>query len=194
MKKKGKIIIISGPSQVGKDAVVRKLVRMPELKLHKVITYTTRERRMEEKMGVDHLFIKEEEFKKMIEEDVFLEWAPVRAMFFGTPKDKVREMLDNGENVLLKIDVRGAKQVLEKYPEAVTIFIMPDSLENLRKRMEAKGFSEEQLAIRWQEAMEEIKVAEGYQYRVVNYEGRLNETIESVGKIIKKEIINKEEI
>ena len=185
-KKIGRIIIISGPSQVGKDAVGKRLLRRRSLRLYKVVTYTTREKRPEEKAGRDHFFITPSKFKELIKQGKLLEWAPVRDRLFGTPKQAVAQALKEGKNVLLKIDVRGAKQVLKVYPKAVTIFIKPDKLSSIKRRMREKGFSPQQLKVRWQEAMAELKAAEKYDYQVINREGKLNETVSQIAAIIKR--------
>ncbi|MEW6610744.1 MAG: guanylate kinase [Patescibacteria group bacterium] len=181
-----RIIILSGPSQVGKDAVVKELLKKPALNLTQVITVTTREQRPEEVDRVDHYFVDDKEFNARIARGEFLEWAPVRNRKFATPRQAVEEALAQGRNVLLKIDVRGAKQVMHHYPNAVRIFIEPDSLDSIRRRMVEKGFSDEQLDIRWREAMDELKAAHAYEYRVVNREGRLDETVEEIAAIIQK--------
>jgi len=180
----GSIIIISGPSQVGKDAVVKELSRMPTLNLARIITVTTREQRPEEVDGVDHYFVNDKEFDARVARGEFLEWAPVRNRKFATPRRAVEEALTKGRNVLLKIDVRGAKQVIGRYADAVRIFIEPDGLESIRRRMVEKGFSDEQLDVRWREAMDELKAAHDYDYRVVNNEGKLSETVEKIAEVI----------
>ena len=181
-----KLVIISGPSQVGKDAVVSELLKkFDDLDLEKVITYTSREKRPEEQEGVDHFFVTEERFKKMVEADSFLEWAPVRNKMFGTPKKAVDDIFQKGKIPLLKIDVRGAKKVSEKIGDVLMIFILPENLDQLRARMIKKGFSEEQTKIRWQETEDELKESKNYDFRVMNRRGKLNETVMAVAKIIK---------
>ena len=186
MPRSAKLIIISGPSQVGKDVVVQGLLKNKELNLVMAVTCTSREKRPEEVEGVNHHFVSPEEFQKLIKQDFFLEWAPVRDRYFGTPRQQVLNLLAQGKNVILKIDVRGAKQVKERFPEALTIFIMPDSLDNLKARMIKKGFSEEQMKIRWQETLNEIEGSKEYDYRVINEEGKLEQTVSRVIDIIKK--------
>lgn len=187
MKHPTNLIIISGPSQVGKDAVVNQLLeKSVDLNLVRAVTYTSREQRPEEKEGVDHHFVTPEKFQELIKQDFFLEWAPVREKYFGTPKQAVLDLLAQGKNVILKIDVRGAKQIKEKFSQVITIFIMPDSLDNLKKRMEHKHFSPEQMTIRRQEAMNEIEEAKSYDYRVINEEGKLEQTVNQVVDILNK--------
>jgi guanylate kinase len=181
----GRIIIISGPSQVGKDTIVAELVKKPELNLGRVITVTTREKRPEEQEGRDHFFVSNEEFDKKIQSDALIEWAPVRNRKFGTPRDQVEKRLAENKNVLLKIDIRGAAQVIKQYPDAVRIFIEPESLDAIWQRMVQKGFPEEQLNIRWKEAMDELKAAPDYDYKVVNREGKVAEAVEEVARVIK---------
>ena len=185
---KGKIIIISGPSQVGKDAIVKKLLTHPELNLARIITVTTREQRPEEQEGIDHYFVESAEFDRRIARGDFVEWAPVRNRKFGTPCNQVEAALQGGKNVLLKIDIRGAEQVMRRYPEAKRIFIEPDSLDIIWQRMLDKGFPEEQLKVRWQEAMDELKAAHDYDYTVINRNGKLDEAVGETVRIIKQVI------
>jgi len=182
----GKIIIISGPSQVGKDTIVAELLKKPALNLARVITMTTREKRPEETDGADHFFVSDAEFDRRIASGELLEWAPVRNRKFGTPRDQVERRLAEHKNILLKIDIRGAVQVMKHYPNAVRIFIEPESLDAIWQRMVQKGFPEEQLNVRWKEAMEELKAAPEYDYKVVNREGKVTEAVEEVAEIIKK--------
>lgn len=186
MARKGNIIIISGPSQVGKDAVVKELLKHPDLNLARVITVTTREQRPEEREGIDHFFVDDAEFDRRIAAGELVEWAPVRNRKFGTPRDQVEAALAAGKNVLLKIDIRGTEQVMHKYRQAKRIFIEPDSLDIIWQRMLDKGFPEEQLKVRWAEAMEELKAAHDYDYTVVNRNGKLEETVEETIAIIKR--------
>ncbi len=183
---RGKIIIISGPSQVGKDAIVCELLKHPDLNLARIITVTTREQRPEEREGIDHFFVSSEEFDHRIARGDFVEWAPVRNRKFGTPRDQVEAARAAGKNVLLKIDIRGAEQVIKKYPEAVRIFIEPDSLDIIWQRMLDKGFPEEQLKVRWAEAMEELKAAHDYDYTVINRNGYLQNAVNETIAIIKQ--------
>lgn len=181
-----KLVIISGPSQVGKDAVVFELFKKAsDLNLERVITYTSREKRLEEKEGIDHFFITEAQFHDMIEAGQFLEWMPVRNKMFGTPKKAVDNIMQRGRIPLLKIDVRGAKKVLEQMGNVLTIFILPDNLEQLKARMIKKGFAKDQLKIRWQETENELAESVNYDFRVVNKEGKLAETVEVIKEIIK---------
>jgi len=159
---------------------------MPALNLARVITMTTREKRPEETEGRDHFFVSDEAFDAKITSGALLEWAPVRNRKFGTPRNQVEQALGDGTNVLLKIDVRGAAQVMKHYPNAVRIFIEPESLDAIWRRMVQKGFPEEQLNVRWKEAMEELKAAPEYDYKIVNREGKVTETVEEVAEIIKK--------
>ena len=183
---RGKIIIISGPSQVGKDAIVCELLKHPDLNLARIITITTREQRPEEREGIDHFFVSSEEFDRRIARGDFVEWAPVRNRKFGTPRDQVEDARNAGKNVLLKIDIRGAEQVIKKYPDAVRIFIEPDSLDIIWQRMLDKGFPEEQLKVRWAEAMEELKAAHDYDYTVINRNGHLEKAVEETVQLIKQ--------
>lgn len=184
MIKKPLIIIISGPSQVGKDAIVRRLLKLKRLNMKKAVTYTTRKKRPEERAGVDHFFITPAEFKALIHKGSFLEWAPVRGKMFGTAEQSVTNILNQGKNVLLKIDVRGASQASQKIRGIRSIFILPQSWHSLMRRMKNKGFKHADLLIRQHEARQEIKAARSYDFQVINYDNKLSKTVKIVAAII----------
>lgn len=128
---KGLLIVISGPSGVGKGTVRDLFVGDPELNLAYSISMTTRTPRKTETNGVDYFFVSEDEFKKAIANDELLEYAKFVGNYYGTPKAYVDKLRAEGKNVLLEIEVQGAKQVVEKCPEALSIFIIPPSLDEL---------------------------------------------------------------
>ena len=129
--KRGKLIILSGPSGVGKGTVREELFKDDSLHLAYSISMTTRKPRPVEREGIDYFFVDEETFKKKIEQDELLEWAQFVGNYYGTPKDNVDRLLTEGKNVVLEIEVQGALQVMQACPEAITIFLLPPSMEEL---------------------------------------------------------------
>ena len=166
--KEGLLVIISGASGTGKGTVCQKLFET-EKSLAFSVSATTRAPRAGEKDGVNYWFLKKEQFEKMIEAGEFLEWAKVYDNYYGTPLKKVEERLKNGEDILLEIDVQGALNVKKKCPEGVYIFLLPPSLEELKRRIEGRGTENpESLTRRLKNAVAEIKIGLNYDYVVVN--------------------------
>ena len=184
----GKLFIISGPSQVGKDSIVLALWQTKSLKLTHVLTNTTRAKRPGEQDGVDYNFLTEPEFQTLIDKDELLEWAIVRGCRFGTPKTHVLQALAQGKNVILNIDVQGAKQVLAKLPQAtVLIFITAESPAEVKRRIFASTkMTLEQKEYRWREAQTELKAAPTYHHAVVNKLNKLQAAVAEVRDIILK--------
>ncbi len=161
------LFVLSAPSGTGKTTVADRLLKScPKVK--RIITTTTRPRREGEVQGVDYIFIDREEFERKIEEGYFLEYANVYGHYYGTPKDQVLKNEEEGIDSLLVIDVQGAKKVKEVYPESVLIFLMPPSIEELRRRLLGRGYGRENLEQRLQKAEEEIACARHFDYIVVN--------------------------
>ena len=147
---------------------------------------TTREPRAGEMHGVNYFFVNEEEFKRIIEERGFLEYAQVYGNYYGTPKMEVMDMMNDGIDVVLEIDIQGALQIKEAYPEAVFIFILPPSMAELRKRITGRGSeTEESLERRLGETLKEISYIDKYDYCVIN--GELKEAVDRVAAIIMAE-------
>ena len=165
---KGTLFILSGPSGSGKDSLLRGvLTRHPEIKLS--ISSITRAMRAGEVEGEKYHFISREEFEDLLSRDMFLEHNVFVGNYYGTPRGPVEECLASGHDMIVEIDVNGAAQVREKMPEAVSIFIMPPSLEVLKKRLSGRGTeSEEMVQKRFGEAVREIKCAYDYDYIVIN--------------------------
>lgn len=182
-KKRGSLIIISGTTCAGKGTVIKKLLeRNKNMVLS--LSYTSRPIRKGEVDGIDYKFISHEEFERKIEKGDFLEYAKVRyGEYFGTPKENIDNLLESGKDVILEIDVQGAKQIKEKLPETILIFIMAPSMEEVKRRIKARGAeTAEQIVDRFQTAYKEINEVNKYNYVVVN--DHLEEAIKKVEAIL----------
>lgn len=170
MKKKGLLIVISGPSGAGKGTICREwLNRHPEAELS--VSVTTRPPRPTEKDGVNYFFKTKEEFESMLEENEFLEYACVYGNYYGTPRKYVQQKLLEGKDVILEIDIQGALQVKERFDEGVFIFIVPPTMEELKKRIVKRGTEDPDVILRrFNSAFEEINFIKRYNYVVVNDE------------------------
>ncbi len=164
----GLLIVISGPSGVGKDTVLRRLFELaPDLKYS--VSYTTRPPRAGEIDGHSYTFVSEPEFLRLIEQKEFLEWAKVYDHYYGTSRRRVEAALNRGEDIILKIDVQGATFVRKRMPEGLFIFITPPSTEELLNRLTGRNTeSPEALAVRQKEALIELGLAKDYEHVVCN--------------------------
>jgi guanylate kinase len=187
--KKGLLFVLSGPSGVGKDTLLKELLKT-DLKITKCVTYTTRPPRPGEVDGVDYKFVSLAEFEELKKNNAFLEWAEVGGNLYATPKDFVEKKLQEGEDVILKIDVQGAMRVKELFPEAILIFIAPPSLEVLGERMRKRGSPEEEIKRRLQIASREMEMSKNYQFVLVNND--LEETLQKLYELIKRKQEEKE--
>ena len=183
MKNFKKLIIITGPSGVGKGTVVKELLdRDRDIWLS--ISATTRNPRIGEKNGENYYFISDERFKEMINKNEFLEWAQFAGNYYGTPLSTVNEKIEKGFIVLLEIEVEGAKQIKEKFPEALSIFLLPPSKEELEKRIRNRGTEkEEAINRRLNRANYEIASSNIFDFVLTNHD--VDETVKGVFKIIK---------
>jgi guanylate kinase len=169
MREKGLLIVLSGPSGVGKGTVRKEIFSQPDTAFEYSISMTTRKPREGEVHGVDYFFKNREEFEALIEQDKLLEHAEFVGNYYGTPVDYVRETLDAGRDVFLEIEVQGARQVREKFPEGLFIFLAPPSLSELQNRITTRGTeTEEVIRRRMQAAKEEIELMDLYDYVVEN--------------------------
>ena len=165
---KGKLFIISGPSGAGKSTIIRALLAQSPDAFFSV-SATTRAIRPGEQDGVDYLFVTRERFQELIRTDGLLEWAEYVGNFYGTPAEPALRALEEGRDVLLDIETRGARQVMEKYPEAVSIFVCTPSFAELEKRLRARGTNtEEDIRKRLTKGRSECEFADLYTYLIVN--------------------------
>ena len=182
------LIVISGPSGVGKDTVLRLMEERNEAPFHFVVTATTRPIREGEVHGVDYFFVSNDEFAKMIEEDELLEYAIVYNDYKGIPKQQVRDALASGKDVIMRLDVQGAATVRKMAPEAITIFLTTESEEALVNRLKTrKSETAEGLNLRIAAARQEMKRADEFDYIVINRENRINEAVDTIQAIIQAE-------
>ena len=192
MKERGTIIIISGPSGSGKTTLYRRLLQSERLrgKIVKSISVTTRRPREGEIKGRDYVFVSRKMFLYKKRAQHFLESQKVFDNYYGTPKKRVQELLNEGKDVLLCIDVKGARVVGRRYPKAVTVFITVPSLEILKKRLLQRGSeSEQKMALRLKIAQKEIKEAKSYQHVIVN--DNLTHAYDQLEKIITRHLAGK---
>lgn len=178
---KGQLYIIAGCSGVGKGTLLKLFMsKNPQIKLS--ISATTRAPRTGEENGVSYFFISKEEFKQSVENNEFLEWAEFSGNFYGTKKSYVEKTLNKGIDVILEIEVQGAKQVKEKMPEATSIFIMPPSIEALEARLRGrKTEDEETIQRRLSVAAKEIEAGKSFDYRIIN--DNIDSALENMQKI-----------
>lgn len=179
------IIVISGPSGVGKGTVVSKLLKMDK-RFVRSITCTTRKPRKNEVDGRDYHFLTPGEFFKRVKEKRLAEFAFVHGNYYGTPKENLEKALKDKEDVILQIDVQGAKKIKNNYPDALLIFLLPPSMEVLEKRLSRRGTeTEEEKENRLKRAKEEIAERVFYDYIVVNDD--LEATVKEIYNIILEE-------
>ncbi len=184
---KGLLVIISGPSGVGKGTLRKKLLETNDLNLFYSVSMTTRKPRVGEVNGSDYYFVSKEEFDKNIESGNLLEWAEFVGNKYGTPKDKVEEQLSQGKNVLLEIEVNGTDQVLSTVDDVCSIFIMPPSLEELENRIRGRSTeTEDVIQSRLEKARKEFLLKDKYKHIVINDD--LDKAVNEIRKIIEGEI------
>ena len=164
----GRLIVLTGPSGVGKGTLVRSLLQShPELYLS--VSVTTRSPRPGEINGKNYYFVNREQFEQMIAQEQLLEWAQFAGNCYGTPRQQVEEKIQQGKSVLLEIELEGARQIRTSFPEAMRIFILPPSMQELEQRLRGRGQdSEEAIARRLRRAEEEINAAGEFDFKIVN--------------------------
>ena len=178
------IVLISGPSGVGKDSVINKL-RDNFNSINVIITATTRSIRVGEIDGRDYIFVDQKDFERMKKANEFLEYANVYGNQYGVPKDQVKSALSRGQDALIKADVQGANTIMKLEPRVLSIFIMPESINDLEKRL-AKRMTESKqaLKVRLDTAITEINESGNFEFIVYNKEDRIEQTLYEIEKII----------
>lgn len=181
------LIVLSGPSGVGKDVTLQALKKR-NIPLHFVVTATTREARPEETHGVDYFFYSKEEFQAMIDANELLEYAIVYEDYKGIPKEQVRKAMQSGLDVILRVDVQGAAKLRELNPDAVLIFLLPSSVEEWHERLNNRQTeTEESMKIRLNKVKWELEYLPIFDYMVVNRHNCLDEAVDTIIEIIHAE-------
>jgi guanylate kinase len=193
MKEKGLLIVLSGPSGVGKGTVRKEIFSHEDTQFEYSISMTTRSPRAGEVDGVDYFFKSREEFEDLISRGKLLEYAEYVGNYYGTPVDYVRQTLDEGKDVFLEIEVQGAKQVREKFPDGLFIFLAPPSLSELQTRIVTRGTETDELILnRMIEARREIELMELYDYVVEN--DKVEKACERIKAIVQAEHCRRERV
>ena len=183
MKNLKKLIILTGPSGVGKGTVVKEILGKDK-NIWLSVSATTRKPRKGEKEGENYYFLNQEKFKEMIEKNLFLEWAQFAGNYYGTPTSSVNEKINKGFTVLLEIEVVGAKQIKEKFPNSLSIFLLPPNKAELERRIRNRGTDrEEAIKKRLLRANYEISESNHFDFVLINH--NVDETARRIIKLIK---------
>jgi len=181
----GLLVVISSTSGGGKDSVIRELLKIFPNSV-RLVTTTSRPPRPGNKDGVDYYFISREEFENRLKQDEFVEYNEYAGNLYGIEKSRLEESLKNNEIVFTQIEVNGKHNLDKKQVEHLSIFLVPDSFENLAERIRGRGgVSEEKLKERLEIAKQEVEKSGDYDYRVINVQGKFKETVEKVADIIR---------
>ena len=189
LRKGALLFVISGPSGIGKDTVVKALKNRSG-KFHFVVTANTRAPRPDEMEGVDYFFVSKERFEEMIRNDELVEWAHVYGDYKGVPKAQIESALASGKDVLMRLDVQGAKKIKNLYPEAILIFLLPSSEEEWNRRLQARAVEQGtdlDMDIRLNKVKEELTALKIFDYAVVNADNKLEHTLDMILAIIAAE-------
>ena len=187
LHKKPDLFILSGPSGVGKDAVLHKL-KETSLSLKYVVTMTTRPRRERERDNIDYIFVSKEYFQDLIDNDGLFEYANVYGNMYGVPRAQVEEALNEGHDVIVKVDVQGAENIKRIKPDSISIFLMPSSLPELSLRLKQRRTeSREALELRIKTASEEMGKLLKFDYAVINKRGEIDKAVSEIRAIITAE-------
>ena len=190
---KGLLIVLSGPSGVGKGTVRKEIFDDPTTSYKYSISMTTRQMREGEVNGVDYFFKTKQEFEALIQEDQFIEYAEYVGNYYGTPVQYVKDTMAEGHDVFLEIEVEGAKQVRKKFPDALFIFLAPPSLDHLKERLIGRGTeTDEKIQSRVNEARKEVEMMNLYDYVVVNDKVHLAK--ERIQSIVEAEHLKRERV
>jgi len=183
--KKGFLMVVSGPSGVGKGTICDILLR-DNKDIKYSISATSRNKRPNEEHGKNYFFVSNDEFEKMIADKKLLEYARVHGNYYGTPKDFVLNSINQGDVVILEIDVQGARQVKKNYPDAVLVFVLPPDFEELKRRLVERGTEDEETVnLRMNNAKKEVEFLNEYNYSIVN--DFIDESVDKMKAIIEAE-------
>ncbi len=178
------MIVISGPSGVGKDAVLRAL-KKSGLPIYHVVTANTRAPRLDEREGIDYFFVTRDVFEKMISDDELIEYSHVYDDYKGVPKLQIRKAIESGKDVILRLDVQGAEKIKKMYPDAILIFLAPANEDEWLQRLGGRKLSKEKdFAMRISTVKDELIKARNFDYIVVNAQNQLQKTISVIEAII----------
>ena len=184
MNKKNTIFLISGPSGVGKDSVIKKL-NESNANIKNIITITTRKIRENEINNKDYIFVNKQEFETLIKKQKLIEWSEVYGNYYGVPLDQIENNLQKQNKIIIKTDIQGIKKLKQKFENAITIFIMPPDIKTLLKRLKSrKTDSIEDITKRSDIAIKEMEEKNIFDHIVINKDGDLMNTIEQIKKII----------
>jgi guanylate kinase len=178
------LVVLSGPSGVGKDAVLARMRKLGR-PFHYVITATTRPKRAGEKNGVDYHFLSWKKFQQMIDKHQFLEWANVYGNYYGVPKGEITSALSKGVDAIVKVDVQGAATIKGILPQAVFIFLTPPSVEELENRLRKRhSESSTDLTLRLERAKGEIKSLPFFDYVITSHQNKLDEVVSQIDAVV----------
>ena len=184
MNKKNTIFLISGPSGVGKDSVIKKL-NESNANIKNIITITTRKIRENEISNKDYIFVNKQEFETLIKKQKLIEWSEVYGNYYGVPLDQIENNLQKQNKIIIKTDIQGIKKLKQKFENAITIFIMPPDIKTLLKRLKSrKTDSIEDITKRSDIAIKEMEEKNIFDHIVINKDGDLMNTIKQIKKII----------
>jgi guanylate kinase len=181
------LIVISGPSGVGKDTVISKIKKLTH-SIHHTVTATTRPKRKGEVDDVDYDFVSEDEFRQIVKRNGFLEWATVYGNLYGTPKVQIKQALEQGMDVIAKVDVQGAISIKKVVPDALFIWISAPSIDHLEDRLRQRNAdSDKDINLRIDTVHQEVKSLQVFDYEVINEQGKSDHTASQIAAIITAE-------